>query len=363
MKTYRSIQHLRGVAAIMVVAFHSLGPAHGIDSPNWAEKAGASGIDIFFVVSGFIIFASQAPSDGQAAGLWPKVRLQRAAAFLWRRLLRIAPLYWLATFALIALHLVAHMDASLSLDPVHILKSLAFIPHFDPGAPAEIEPVLIPGWTLSYELFFYSLFALALAAAPARLALLLSLCLIGLTAAGPILHPHGAIGRSYTDPRLLEFLVGVLFGLAVRKRPALFPAVGAIALVIGLLALWSTDLLPAFWRGPAAWGPLAALVVWGALCLDVRDRAPQLPWLRRLGDASYSVYLTHDITLSFVREAWRRAIPPTPSLLVFAVFLAICVCASAAVGVGVYLAIERPMMRALHRRAAAGRGKRTIGVS
>ncbi len=355
MKAFRSIQHLRGVAAIMVVTFHGFVPARGIATPNWTEMAGASGVDIFFVVSGFIIFASQAPSDAQAADAGLTVRTQGAGAFLWRRLLRIAPLYWLATFAMIGLHLVAQLDPSLSVDPIHILKSLAFIPHFDPGAPAQIEPVLIQGWTLSYEMFFYSLFAIALALAPGRLALILSVSLIGLTAAGLIFQPHSALGRSYTDPRLLEFLAGVLLGLAVRKRLTVFPAAGAVALIVGLLALWSTDLLPTFLRGPVAWGPLAALVVWGALCLDVRDRAPRLGWLRLLGDASYSIYLTHDITLSFVREAWRRAVPPTSSPLAFAIFLVIGVCASAAVGTCIYLAIERPLMRALHRRPASER--------
>ncbi len=350
MKTYRSIQHLRGVAAIMVVTFHGFSPAHGIATPNWTELAGASGVDLFFVISGFIIFVSQAPSEIEAMAGGLAVRIQQAAAFLWRRLLRIAPLYWLATVAMIALHLVGRVDASLSLDPVHILKSLAFIPHFDPGAPTEIEPVLIQGWTLSYEMFFYALFAIALVLAPARLALALSISLIGLTAAGLILQPHSAIGRSYTDPRLLEFLVGVLFGLAVRQRPTLFPPAGAVAVIVGLLGLWSTDLLPEVWRGPAAWGPLAALVVWGALSLDVNDRAPRLSWLRLLGDASYSIYLTHDITLSFVREAWRRAIPLPLSELEFPIFLTIGVSVSAAVGICVYLAIERPLMRALRRR-------------
>ncbi len=350
MKTYRAIQLLRGVAAMMVVVFHGFVPAHGIVTPTWTAKAGASGVDLFFVISGVIIFVSQAPLDAAAAEPAPTVGRVPALAFLWRRLLRIAPLYWLATFTLIALHLVVHMDASLSLDPPHILKSLAFIPHFDPGAPTEIEPALIQGWTLSYEIFFYLLFALALALAPSRLALVLAASLIGLTAAGLILQPHSAIGRTYTDPRLLEFLAGVLIGVAVRKRPALFPAAGATALIVGLAALWMTDLLPPFWRGPAAWGPLAALVVWGGLCLDVRGLTPHLAWLRLLGDASYSIYLSHDITLSVVREAWRRAAPTLPTTVGFVVFLTVGVCASAAVGVCVYLAIERPLLRAVHRR-------------
>ena len=275
----------------------------------------------------------------------------------------MAPLYWLATGVLIALHLVAHVDPTLSLDPVHILKSLAFIPHFDPSAPTEIQPVLIQGWTLGYEMFFYLLFALALVLAPARLATILSASLIGLTALGLILAPHGALGRSYTDPRLLEFVGGVLLGVAVRRRAILFPAAGAWALLVGLGALGGTDLLPSFWRGPAAWGPLAAIVVWGALCLDVQNRTPHLAWLRLLGDASYSIYLTHDITLSFVREAWRRAIPPTPSAPAFAAFLVFGLCASAAVGICVYLAVERPLMRALRRRHAAGPIEAAIAVA
>jgi len=334
-KTFNSIQHLRGVAALMVVAFHLLVPARGIVYPAWTSFAGASGVDIFFVISGFIIYTSQTAED------------RGAADFISRRLLRVVPMYWAFTLLLIALHLTVKMGAELSLAPAHVVQSFLLIPHFNPGDPGQIEPLLVPGWTLQYELFFYALFAAGLVLAPRRRVLWMAASLACLVAGGLLAHPRGPIASSFTNPRLLEFLAGVLLGAAARKYPGAFPVWGWIAIPLGLTGLLATDFAGPLWRDAWGWGPLAIAVVAGALCLDLRGRSLRAPLLRLLGDASYSIYLSHLITLGFVRQIWRLAVKPGPDAWTFATFCITAFVVSAAVGVVVYVLVEKPLLARL----------------
>jgi exopolysaccharide production protein ExoZ len=342
MKTFTSIQHLRGIAALMVVAFHLLQPARGIVFPAWTSFAGAAGVDIFFVISGFIIYVSQNAETPQGGA-------KAAADFARRRAARILPMYWLFTTVLVALHLTVHLNADLSLQPAHVWKSLLLVPHFSPSAPDRIEPLLVPGWTLQYELFFYALFALGVWFLNRRRVFWMSAMLVGLVTAGALLHPAGAVGISYTSPRLLEFLAGVLLGVAARTKPALFPTWGWIGAPVGFGLLLATDFAgPAwgsFWREAWGWGPPAVLVVFAALCLDLNRRALVAPLLKTLGDASYSIYLTHLITLGVVRQGWRLVVHPSPDPMVFFVFCTLAFLAATAAGVGVYQLVERPLLR------------------
>ena len=139
-----SIQALRALAALAVTTYHAL---------QWADggfDVGRAGVDVFFVISGFIMWHVTAGRD------------MAPADFLWRRLTRVAPLYWLSTLGVLAVALV--WPAFLpEVRPgwAHLALSLAFIPHLDPkGLPF---PTLPPGWTLNYEAVFYLIFAAALA--------------------------------------------------------------------------------------------------------------------------------------------------------------------------------------------------------
>src|SRR5947209_13034622 len=147
------IQILRFVAALAVVAFHALGLApKGFEVPESAVSTalsyGGHGVDLFFVISGFIIFYSS-----RSAILSP-------ADFLRRRVERIVPLYFLVIFIfpLLALALPAVFATPGWYTPRHIAKSLAFI-SFTDGAP----PVIAVGWSLEYEMYFYLAVALLMA--------------------------------------------------------------------------------------------------------------------------------------------------------------------------------------------------------
>ena len=145
MSKLASIQILRAAAALSVTLFHA---------GQWSHldcAVGAAGVDVFFVISGFVLWTAC------------EARPQSPAAFLLARVGRILPLYWIVTLAVAAVAIAAPMAVPIVLpDLRHMVLSLLLLPHTDPaGGPF---PLLPTGWTLTYEAFFYLVMALALAA-------------------------------------------------------------------------------------------------------------------------------------------------------------------------------------------------------
>ena len=171
------IQYLRAVAALAVVVAHI-----GWVNPLW----GAQGIDVFFIISGFI----SALVSGREA---------RPGAFILARLLRVAPVYWLATLAWNELHPANEVQ--------HLLLSLVFIPHI--GPKGMIWPVIEQGWTLLYEAFFYCAFATALMLPQRRALSVLTCVFVLLVAIGRAVRSDSAFSQVFLSPLLIEFLAGV----------------------------------------------------------------------------------------------------------------------------------------------------------
>lgn len=112
---------------------------------------GPLGVDLFFGISGFIMLVTT----------WDKPI--GPAEFMAHRIKRIVPLYWLATLSMVGLAVVAPaLFKTLKWDAATLTESLLFIPHYSLSFPGDIKPLLVPGWSLHYEMFFYVLFAGAL---------------------------------------------------------------------------------------------------------------------------------------------------------------------------------------------------------
>ncbi len=145
--TLYSIQYLRAVAAYLVVLFHISATLNGKGSDIAVFETGAIGVDIFFVLSGFLmamIVGQRREIDGQ---------------FLLRRIIRIAPLYYLLTSVLFVIAALApDFLVSDRLNFAQLFASFLFIPF--PSADGSLAPILSLGWTLNYEMFFYCLIAL-----------------------------------------------------------------------------------------------------------------------------------------------------------------------------------------------------------
>lgn len=280
MRKLKSIQALRGVAALAVVAYHCSQWTTVYRLTPRVFEAGAAGVDLFFLISGFIMWAAV------------NAREMSAASFLWRRVARVGPAYWVATLVTAALALSwpkIFQEVVLG-GPWHLVLSLAFVPHPDPrGLPF---PILQPGWTLSYEALFYLAFAASLMCVRRWRFTVLTATLAGVWMIG-VSWP-----RAYTfiaNMLLMQFVAGA--GLAIAWRSGRLKSRtwswAAIACGLALFALLEAfGYRPGLWR-PLIWGGAAGLLLGGAVAAEAAGINRIWAWLAPVGDASYSIYLWH----------------------------------------------------------------------
>ena len=324
-----SIQYLRGIAALMVVAFHARNPVDWLFNPLTGYTGLAWGVDIFFVISGFIMYVA--------------ARGEAVTEFLGKRVIRVAPLYWLCTFALVVVITRLTPAALAELDVSHLVQSLLFVPHYSPLHPKLIEPYLIPGWTLNFEMFFYALFAIGLYLR--RPLVFTSLAILVLFAAGRLLENDSAIFRTYTSPLLLEFICGVWIG-ALFVHGRIWNRTGGL-LPLGFLLLLT---LPALELGDGMTMALrilsASLIIYGAVSFG--GRVPESRPLKLIGDASYSIYLTHEVMfIKLSRNIWDGL--PVTGWPQFIGFMLTALALSTVVGILVYYLVEKPMTNMLRK--------------
>lgn len=300
------VQYLRGIAALMVVYHHisfQLAKAQS-DVVLPLAGLGAAGVDIFFVISGFIMWITT-----RSAGLTP-------AQFLHRRIIRIVPLYWAVTAFLFAVaYFLPDLLGATEFNPVHALLSLFFIPAQHPRIDGEILPFFIQGWTLNYEMFFYAVFALAMAVNRAAMFAIIALALGAFAAAGLVWTPENAILKFYASTLLFEFIGGMALGWLYLRYPCAPWPLGWFLIALGAAALLATG-LTGYAFGPngaaperaLAWGLPGLAIVAGAVYLAGPRRSEGTGLFWALGASSYALYLTHLITLPALSLLWRKSL-------------------------------------------------------
>jgi len=329
------IQYLRGVAALAVVWHHAAGQVVGM-SVLVPWRFGTSGVDLFFVISGFIMVVTTSGNGTRPGDFWR------------RRIVRVVPLYWLLTLLMVAVALVAPgLFKTLKVAPSTLVQSLLFIPHFSQSFPGVVWPLLVPGWTLNFEMFFYAVFGLVLFLPERKRLLPLVGFFLALTAIGLLFGPFAsAAAQTYTHPMLLEFAAGASIGawwLGGRWRLPLASSWILIAAGAALLVLRDQE---PFGTSTQIVG--AILVVIGAL--DARFASWRSPVLQALGDSSYSLYLTHIFTLGALRVVWAKLLPQPATLATTIAFMLLSLVVCAAAGWLVYRWVETPLLHRLNRR-------------
>ena len=321
--------------------FHTQGELRhrGFADPFPDLTIGAFGVDLFFVVSGFImVFASD-----RLFG-----RGRQALPFLARRLARIAPLYWVftAVFAGIAVvlgHLPGHPRASVA----HIVASFLFLPALRPEDGAYF-PVYSLGWTLNYEMFFYVCFAAALGLRRGRAVLAVSAGIGGLVLAGRVLALPWPL-HVWANPISLEFVFGLWVGLAYlagRRVPSRLGVPLAVAALVAVVLYTPHIDSLGDWRG-LAWGLPAASVVAVALSRPFGSGGPVARAAVRLGDASYSLYLVHSALFIAAYAGLSRLFDP--HRLPAVAYAGLLVAGSVAAALVLFRFFEVPVTRALQR--------------
>ncbi len=323
-----SIQILRGIAALLVVWYHARGFALSlVDQPvgKW-ESLCAIGVDIFFVISGAIIYQTA------FAG-----RRMAPTTFLRRRLERIVPIYFLVTLAWIPFA----AEAGFPVTWQQIISTMTFTP----WRGEYIGPALQTGWTLCFEMLFYMSATIALLSRRWAIAVLIvfSAAIIGNIFLG--WRALAFIG----NPMALEFLAGfTIMRLWHSGRASASPLLMlcvAIAILIALAPpptfpevslLFTSDIA---WIRPLIWGIPATLILIATLSLNQASAAKTLSLPMLFGDASYSIYLIHWPLMAVMRA---YTVPGWPTSIMLSTV-------TVAAGVGLHLAIERPLLRSARR--------------
>lgn len=350
MKKLYSVQYLRAFAAILVVYCHAIDLQGRFGTSQqekfrYLENFGAIGVDIFFVISGFIISIISDQKSGR----------RYASAFFKRRILRVVPVYYVASFIFFCLFLLFfHITAA------PIVKTLTVLPVFDSG-PLFQEPILQIGWTLSFEFLFYILYGLLIFFSVKKkengLLILVSILFL----AGKIINPVTVQWKFLTNPMILEFGMGVMIAKAYKAKKSLPRYIPYSCLLAGL-SLYVFLILTGYGNISEAeimlqynavgtarvilWGIPSALLVAGFI-LKEKEAAQSKPrrTLTFLGDASYSIYLAHPICFQALGSVLRRfpVLQKIPGDILVPSFLIVGVLA----GVLFYLWAERPLLKRL----------------
>ena len=343
-----SIQALRAIAALLVVLGHAaheteaIGAGVGLPAIDLSFMRWGIGVDIFFVISGFIMVHTSAELFGRP-GAW--------RIFLTRRIARIVPLYWLLTSILLLGGLAVPQLLNVPLgDWQHILASYLFIPSLRGGD--ETRPVMALGWTLNLEMFFYVLFAGAMLLPLRRGMTALTLVIGGLALAGMLLQPEQVQLAFWTQQIILEFLFGCLLALLHRQGVSLPGPGAALLVVLGFAAMFRLHGLDAGETTLPAlrWGIPAVMIVGGAALY--RGAPPRLALLLiGLGNASYSLYLFHPFALRPLREVWIRLVGGS---LPLEIYIAVAILVAAVASTLLYRWVERPIGRRLRFPSTRG---------
>lgn len=294
---------MRGIAAVLVVMAHSIALAvSGQAAEGWAvvdhlgnfEDFGAIGVDLFFVISGFVVAYSVASVTGR----------RNAVLFLAKRWARIAPPYWTVGFAMVALSLLGLLR-TVHIDAASVFNLIMFVPWADTST--YTIPPLYVGWTLSFEFSFYLLVAVIVAFGLAQRMELLALALVVMVGQGLVIPTDVFILRWFSNPILLEFALGISAYLLWSSRwihshrrlciSSGLLGVGALAvqLVVGYGGIWD---MGAVLDGSLS---LSRVIMWGipSFLIFVAVLPLRLgvsfagAGLARLGDSSFSGYLVH----------------------------------------------------------------------
>lgn len=345
------IQGLRAIAALLVVAGHSVlslveKAGLGTDYQSYGWRSGAVGVRLFFAISGFVMVYTSFNNFSRPGA---------ARSFFVKRFLRIIPLYYVTTALYAAKLALQHNGPTMR----EFALSALFVPYLDPQG--LFRPIYGLGWTLNYEMFFYALFSVSLlfywrSGIAAVSIVLLSLILVGLTRS-----PVAETGFCQqwlifvSDPILTYFIIGMIIGcvrmLTRRWLPGASIASALLLCIVLSLTVVLVDLTDgkAFLATVTLASSCVALVAFPAAPAAFIATASYLRVVRSIGDSSYSIYLTHSFLLGPAARGWHilfGTVHGSWPLFVMAMLIG-----SSLLGQLSFHYVEVPLMRLLRNRA------------
>lgn len=338
-----SIQILRALAILAVAWLHLtlIELKYGSTAPiipSWLTHS-FGGVDVFFVISGLMMVIVTQGKFGSA---------KNALRFAFDRVVRIYPLYWFYTTIALVVYLInPKLVNSAQGNRVDILASYLLL-------PSDLTPLINVGWSLVHVVYFYLMFTLFVLWLKENH---LAIALVGwamFVSLGQLYCHFSSCGTSLnliTHPHTYEFIAGCFIGVLYHRN---FHKLGLAAFVAGIVLLVGGILylspLPAGqgvsnWNRVSVFGLPAVLIVYGVTALETEGRIVLPARLQSLGDASYSIYLSHVPILAPLGLVWSWFVTPDP-LNHFIALLGMIITAIL-FGLSSYSFIEKPLLQKL----------------
>lgn len=341
-----SVHHLRGIAAIFVVFFHFRSFLNGVydykDLGTVLFGPGAFGVDLFFMISGFIIsLATKKPI--------------KASVFLTRRFFRIYPLF---IFVFLIGAFTVYSDHS----SYELIKSMLFIHNdYAQSSPGFGFNILGPAWTLSYEIYFYFIFMVAMTISHKHRVLISSFIIItpiitlqllysnelslsASSSAGiPEYYYFYGLMRFTSSPMMIEFIIGMVLYEAFMNERLLVPAIAARAsLTLSLVVFFGLYFFSKdYGFGIGSFGMWSLFLFSGVLIYDKALGFNESKLLKLLGDISFSIYMSHYLIIkaleSYRPDWWWHS----SGIIKFSMASVICI----TIATILHFIIEKPFIR------------------
>lgn len=324
-----SIQVARGIAALAVVAYHAsltqVKYFSGVDVLPTFFSFGQFGVDLFFVISGFVMVLTTSAKH---------CALRESGKFLWNRFFRIYPTYWVYYLALVPVFLLLPGFVNSSEGgKVDLLTSFFLL-------PSSTLPLLLVAWTLTLEVWFYLVFAIILMLPKRFLPLALaawSIVLIAVNLSGVV--PTAPLLALVQNPLALEFILGGFAALVFRR---VGPFLAGVIAITGFVVLAFSSAGPSH---PLLVGCGFALILIAVTAFESRRGIGPFARLTVFGDMSYSIYLCHVLVLAVTGRAWMALashVGSNPVIIVL--WWVITLAAVLTTGYLSYRLIERPVI-------------------
>ena len=339
------IQVLRCIAALAVVIHHVQTFTNiRLDAPH-IGYLGRAGVDMFFVISGFVMVHTTRKGGRGVIQFWTD------------RAVRIVPMYWLAIALLVAAASAGFYLADFSkISVADVIEDLFFIPHY--RADGDPYPIVNVGWTLTFEMYFYFLFALTFwMRSQVKALLALSAYFLATWLAVKQIHPHLLAFNMLSQPITLEFVAGGVLALLYRQKDplpvGLRPWVGWALIGVGCAALIAaafsvgSEANKDFALRTIAFGAPSVLIVGGVLELEKTRRKETAGWLMLLGAASYAIYLFHYPVANVVVLGAELMFGNHTSILVALTAGIVATVVVTLMGIAIHLKLEKPATAAL----------------
>jgi peptidoglycan/LPS O-acetylase OafA/YrhL len=279
-RNINSLQALRGIAALMVLLFHLTEALYQTASINFLGgffRFANSGVEIFFVLSGFIISYT-------AHHL---ISTKRVKEYVFKRFIRVYPIYWIAITFFIVPAIVFELNSGYVFSFYNLLSTYMLFP--------EHPMIYGVSWSLSHEVYYYALFALLIISRKFIFVYFLIVAVVIFRVLGFVSFEHSALLRLMFSQNVILFFMGMTTFYIFHKNlfsPSRIVCIAVIAICVSAFLLFGQNFHEHIFAS-MFYGVTTSFLIFFSTNLEIgHDVEVPYPFIL-LGDASYVLYLVH----------------------------------------------------------------------